>query len=311
MTLTPVLAAAQSLVQAHLLIVQPPVDDPLIPLRFNLTEYKISKGNNFAQIDIPGLSSPPLQFVRGAAATLTVDFLVDTSDTLEDVRDHIAAITDITSDDGDRRRRHAAHGGSTRPGRARRWPRARARRPQPRCTRTTGAGAASVGSRSDRMPPCEVGSSRQRAAPRDPAWDPCTRSATHPSSPPSGILALVFGAILPDWVDPIMGRVVGATLLFLGVWVFVSLYQYARHGTEFRLRSRWMLVFDSVRYAWRRLPGAAPRPRPRRPDGDELVRRADRVRRRDDPRRRGRDGHPGADHRRRRRRRRRRASASR
>jgi high-affinity nickel-transport protein len=34
--------------------------------------------------------------------------------------------------------------------------------------------------------------------------------------------------------------------------VFVSLYQYARHGREFRLRSRWMLVFDSVRYAWRR-----------------------------------------------------------
>jgi hypothetical protein len=34
--------------------------------------------------------------------------------------------------------------------------------------------------------------------------------------------------------------------------VFVSLYQYARHGREFRLRSRWMLVFDSIRYAWRR-----------------------------------------------------------
>ncbi|HEU0245108.1 MAG TPA: hypothetical protein VFQ75_14495, partial [Candidatus Limnocylindrales bacterium] len=59
-------------------------------------------------------------------------------------------------------------------------------------------------------------------------------------------------AILPDWVDPIMGRVVGFTLLFLGVWVFVSLWQYLRNGTEFRLRSRWMLVFDGIRYAWRR-----------------------------------------------------------
>jgi high-affinity nickel-transport protein len=68
-----------------------------------------------------------------------------------------------------------------------------------------------------------------------------------------GTLALVFGTVLPDWVDPIMGRVVGFTLLLLGAWVFVSLYQYIRHGTEFRLRSRWMLVFDSVRYAWRRL----------------------------------------------------------
>ena len=66
-----------------------------------------------------------------------------------------------------------------------------------------------------------------------------------------GAAALMFGAILPDWVDPIMGRVVGVTLIVLGVWVFYSLYAYARHGTEFRLRSRWMLVFSSVRYAWR------------------------------------------------------------
>jgi high-affinity nickel-transport protein len=67
-----------------------------------------------------------------------------------------------------------------------------------------------------------------------------------------GTLALLFGAVLPDWVDQVMGPIVGATLLFLGVWVFASLYQYARHGREFRLRSRWMLVFDSARYAWRR-----------------------------------------------------------
>ena len=67
-----------------------------------------------------------------------------------------------------------------------------------------------------------------------------------------GSFALVSEKVLPDWVDQVMGPVVGATLLFLGIWVFVSLYQYWRHGHEFRLRSRWMLVFDSVRYAWRR-----------------------------------------------------------
>lgn len=67
-----------------------------------------------------------------------------------------------------------------------------------------------------------------------------------------GLLALAFGTLLPDWVDPIMGRVVGLTLLVLGIWVFVSLYQYVRYGREFRLRSRWMLVFDGIRMAWRR-----------------------------------------------------------
>jgi high-affinity nickel-transport protein len=48
-----------------------------------------------------------------------------------------------------------------------------------------------------------------------------------------------------------MGRVVGVTLIVLGVWVFYSVYAYLRHGTEFRLRSRWMLVFSSVQYGWR------------------------------------------------------------
>jgi high-affinity nickel permease len=67
-----------------------------------------------------------------------------------------------------------------------------------------------------------------------------------------GLGALAFGALLPGWVDPIMGRVVGLTLLLLGVWVFVSLYQYARYGVKFRLRSRWMLVFDGIRHLWRR-----------------------------------------------------------
>jgi cytochrome c biogenesis protein CcdA len=67
-----------------------------------------------------------------------------------------------------------------------------------------------------------------------------------------GSAALLFGTQLPDWIDPLMGRVVGLTLVILGIWVFVSLYNYARHGGEFRLRSRWMLVFDGVRHAWRR-----------------------------------------------------------
>ena len=45
-----------------------------------------------------------------------------------------------------------------------------------------------------------------------------------------GIAALAFGAILPDWLDPMMGRVVGVTLVVLGVWVLYSVYRYARTG---------------------------------------------------------------------------------
>ena len=67
-----------------------------------------------------------------------------------------------------------------------------------------------------------------------------------------GIAALAFGALLPAWLDPIMGRIVGLTLVLLGGWVLYSVYRYARGGESFRLRSRWMLVFDGIRYAWRR-----------------------------------------------------------
>ena len=70
-----------------------------------------------------------------------------------------------------------------------------------------------------------------------------------------GVIALAVGAILPAWVDPILERVVGVTLVLLGVWVIISVVQYTRGKGEFRMRSRWMLVFDGVRYAWDRLQG--------------------------------------------------------
>ncbi|SRR5712692_424342 len=68
-----------------------------------------------------------------------------------------------------------------------------------------------------------------------------------------GVAALLLNAVLPDWVDPILEKVVGVTLLVLGAWVIYSVVQYARGKGEFRLRSRWMLVFDLARNAWGRL----------------------------------------------------------
>lgn len=68
-----------------------------------------------------------------------------------------------------------------------------------------------------------------------------------------GISALLLGAILPEWVDPILQKVVGVTLVLLGAWVLYSVVQYFRGAAEFRMRSRWMLVFDLARNAWGRL----------------------------------------------------------
>jgi LysM repeat protein len=84
--LTPFNIAGEGLVTAHLEILVPSVPDPLIPLCFNPTEYQLQKANNFAEIAIPGLESPPIQFIRGGSEKLSAELLVDTSDTLEDVR---------------------------------------------------------------------------------------------------------------------------------------------------------------------------------------------------------------------------------
>ena len=85
--MTPLSAIRQGLVPARLEIISPRVADPIIPLRFNPSEYQLQKANNFAEIGIPGLESPPIQFVRGSAEKLSLELLADTSDTLEDVRE--------------------------------------------------------------------------------------------------------------------------------------------------------------------------------------------------------------------------------
>jgi high-affinity nickel-transport protein len=67
-----------------------------------------------------------------------------------------------------------------------------------------------------------------------------------------GVAAIVLGAKLPDGVDSVMERVVGITLILLGVYVFTALI---RHGREFRMRSRWMLIFSGVQGAVRKVRG--------------------------------------------------------
>ena len=60
--------------------------------------------------------------------------------------------------------------------------------------------------------------------------------------------AIVLSERLPTGVDKVMERFVGMTLLLLGVYVFISV---ARHGRDFRMRSRWMLLICSARQAAR------------------------------------------------------------
>jgi high-affinity nickel-transport protein len=65
-----------------------------------------------------------------------------------------------------------------------------------------------------------------------------------------GMLAILAREVLPDWIDPIMERVVGVTLLLLAAYLFYSLYRFFTGQGEFQLRSRWMIVFAAIRNAY-------------------------------------------------------------
>src|SRR4051812_29904085 len=71
-----------------------------------------------------------------------------------------------------------------------------------------------------------------------------------------GVAAIVAAERLPSSIDGGMGRGVGATLLMPGVSVLVPLL---RQGRDFRMQSRWMLVFSGVRggIRWVRRPRRA------------------------------------------------------
>jgi hypothetical protein len=106
-SITPVSFASLG-ARARLEIIRPVIADERqrrIPLRFNPTDYKLSKSNTFAEITIPGLETPPLQYVRGGSETLSVQALVDTSDTLDNVRtSYVDAVRNLMRPDS---REHA------------------------------------------------------------------------------------------------------------------------------------------------------------------------------------------------------------
>ncbi|HEY8767772.1 MAG TPA: hypothetical protein VIP09_11020 [Dehalococcoidia bacterium] len=68
-----------------------------------------------------------------------------------------------------------------------------------------------------------------------------------------GLAAILARGVLPAWIDPIMERVVGVTLIFLAAYLFYSLYRFFRGQGEFKMRSRWMIVFAGVRNLHERL----------------------------------------------------------
>ena len=51
-----------------------------IPVRFNPNEYSLVRNMNYADVNIPGLETSVVQFVRGETQTLALELYLDRSD---------------------------------------------------------------------------------------------------------------------------------------------------------------------------------------------------------------------------------------
>jgi nucleoid-associated protein YgaU len=65
-------------------VITPKDGDP-IQVLFNPTQYSLEKSNQIAEVGIPGLGSPILQYVRGNTRTLALELFFDTYEQREDV----------------------------------------------------------------------------------------------------------------------------------------------------------------------------------------------------------------------------------
>lgn len=72
-----------------------------VEVMFNPTDYGIDWGANYAELDVPGLKTPILQFVRGEAQTLTLALFLDGSDARRPVKDALKALRQFVCIDGE------------------------------------------------------------------------------------------------------------------------------------------------------------------------------------------------------------------
>lgn len=62
-------------------------DGAKIKVLFNPTQYSLDRSNSIAEIGVPGLGAPVLQFVRGNSSSLTMDLFFDTYEAQSNVAD--------------------------------------------------------------------------------------------------------------------------------------------------------------------------------------------------------------------------------
>lgn len=95
--------SASEYVSAKILVLdrdRNPID--AIDVLFNPTEYSLEKSVEYGELSLPGMDTPVTQFVSGEAETLSMDLLLDTYESGEDVSLHVERLDRLVRVDGDR-----------------------------------------------------------------------------------------------------------------------------------------------------------------------------------------------------------------
>lgn len=66
-----------------------------VPVMYNPEQFSLDQGNDFAEIGIPGLNAPPIQYVRGKGRTLSMELFYDSYELGLDVRQFTDTLTGL------------------------------------------------------------------------------------------------------------------------------------------------------------------------------------------------------------------------
>jgi nucleoid-associated protein YgaU len=87
--------------RAKIRFVTPLMERPSAPreieVKFNPNEYSIARNINYADVPIPGIANPVIQFVRGETQTLSLELYLDASDRVPDLAATAAATAAATT----------------------------------------------------------------------------------------------------------------------------------------------------------------------------------------------------------------------
>ncbi len=66
-----------------------------ISVMYNPEQFSLDQGNDFAEIGIPGLNAPPIQYVRGKGRILSMELFFDSYELQTDVREFTDGVTGL------------------------------------------------------------------------------------------------------------------------------------------------------------------------------------------------------------------------